>query len=293
METATLQTLERVHPEWSSWLGVIGAVMRQIEAGAGDGHSYDWSTCTPRPSVRTAEGVPMLGGASVDCAEPVAALFDELRVTASRSGAPGLAGLAALRLSARQAVDTFMASIDGDDRKLAQLAEEAGVGRDGFIAVAGLLPLPFLHACRRAWATSLPVGWTRGYCPVCGAWPSLAEACGVERRRYLRCGRCGTGWQMPRLTCPYCENEDHAQLALMMDEEEASGRSIEACRRCRGYVKAFTALMLGPGPQVMLRDMASIDLDIVATSRDFRRPAGPGCMPGVRIAGLPVASGRA
>jgi hypothetical protein len=25
--------------------------------------------------------------------------------------------------------------------------------------------------------------WKPGYCPICGGWPTLAEACGLERSR--------------------------------------------------------------------------------------------------------------
>src|SRR5438552_1345771 len=61
-----------------------------------------------------------------------------------------------------------------------------------------------LRACGRQLQTHIPSGWSRGYCPVCGAWPVLAELRGLERTRCLRCGRCGVDWQRPWLACVYC-----------------------------------------------------------------------------------------
>ena len=63
--------------------------------------------------------------------------------------------------------------------------------------------------------------WDRGYCPVCGAWPALAELVGAEKRRVLRCGRCGTWWSWLVLLCPYCGNDDHRTLGTL----SANGRA--------------------------------------------------------------------
>src|SRR5256885_10625390 len=50
------------------------------------------------------------------------------------------------------------------------------------------------------------------YCPLCGVWPVVAEYTGLERKRQLRCGRCGVGWAIPLLRCVYCDQTDHDQL---------------------------------------------------------------------------------
>jgi FdhE protein len=275
----TLETIAREHPEWTPWLGVLAQVMRRIE-------SPDANPIVEPGVPAPAAGEPMLAGALVRGTGALPALFQALLDAAEDSGAPAMAGLGCHRQSPGEAATVFRAAIDGDDALLATLAGRAGTAGDGYLAVAGLLPVPFLQACRRAWTTTMPVGWNRGYCPVCGAWPSLAQTCGIERQRYLRCGRCGSAWQMPRLACAYCNNDDHEQLVLLVAGEEGAGsegRSIEACLRCRGYLKAFNALQPGAGEQVMLADLASIDLDIVATGRDYRRPPGLGHAPCIRM----------
>jgi FdhE protein len=145
--------------------------------------------------------------------------------------------------------------------------------------LAGLpasLPIPLLHACRRRWAGAIPKDWSRGYCPVCGAWPGFAEVCGVERTRFLRCVRCGSAWQAHGLWCPYCEARDHAVLGSLVPEQGAPAWAIEVCNACRGYLKAFTRLKVSPPEQTLLDDIASVELDLAAAGRGYRRPEGAG-----------------
>jgi FdhE protein len=115
-----------------------------------------------------------------------------------------------------------------------------------------------------------------GYCPVCGAWPAFAEVRGIERSRYLRCGRCAGEWQARALTCPYCGMTDHNQLVSLIPEKAGASRAIEACKRCLGYVKTFTTLQASPAGRIMLDDLASVDLDLAAIERGYGRPQGPG-----------------
>ena len=143
-------------------------------------------------------------------------------------------------------------------------------------AIEAVLPLPFLHACRRRWASAVSPDWSRGYCPVCGAWPALVEICGVERRRYLRCGRCGSAWQRHGLSCPYCGTTDHDELASLVVEGAKSPATIEVCQRCLGYVKGLIRLRLGAPEQALLDDLASVELDLAAARRGYQRPDGPG-----------------
>ena len=131
-------------------------------------------------------------------------------------------------------------------------------------------PLPLLHACRRRWG--VPRDWARSTCPICGAWPGFAELCGVERSRYLRCVRCGAAWRAHGLACVFCGTRDHAALGSLVAEEGAPGWSIEVCNPCKGYLKVFTTLRPGPAEQVLLRDLASVELDIAAGLRGYRRP---------------------
>lgn len=167
---------------------------------------------------------------------------------------------------------------------LAQLALSADVDADLLATLATLSVAPLLRAYG---ARLLPlleqvidasldgVQWTRGYCPICGAWPSMAELRGVALKRHLRCSACASAWAAPRLACPYCGNDDFKQLSYLRPEGEPRFR-VEVCSRCNGYLKTANAFDQTPPELAALDDLASIHLDVAAIERDYQRPSGTG-----------------
>jgi FdhE protein len=189
-------------------------------------------------------------------------------------------------------VDLFTFSLCQNGKELQDTAIALGVDADALQAVALLAPIPFLQACNRRWAPAIAESWMAGYCPVCGAWPAFAEMRGIERRRYLRCGRCGGGWQAQCLSCSYCGMTDHEELMSLVPEKSGSHAVIEACKHCLGYVKTFTTLQGSPPAKVMVDDLASVDLDIAALEQGYRRPAGAGYSLDINIVDKPSLSRR-
>jgi formate dehydrogenase maturation protein FdhE len=51
---------------------------------------------------------------------------------------------------------------------------------------------------------------------------------------------------------------------------------VDACRRCRGYVKTLTRLQGSPPAGVHLDDLATVELDIAALEQRYERPGGTG-----------------
>ncbi len=170
----------------------------------------------------------------------------------------------------------FAASLCQDSDRIHEIAAVSGADAEALQAVIALLPVPFLHACNRRWASSIAPGWVEGYCPVCGSLPAFAEVRGIERNRYYRCGRCGAEWHARALYCPYCAMSDHDELISLVPEKAGSNAVIDACQRCLGYVKTFTRLQGCPPGAVMLEDLASVDLDVAAIEHGFARPPRPG-----------------
>lgn len=166
------------------------------------------------------------------------------------------------------------------DAAVPPLPSDAAQGEAALVLRAGLdpdrAPIPLLHACRRRWREAVPKAWARGYCPVCGGWPAFAETCGVERNRYLRCVRCGSAWRAHGLACPFCANADHQALGSLVPEDGKPAWAIETCSRCRGYLKSFTRLSVSDPVQALLEDLGSVELDLAAEQRGFRRPRGSG-----------------
>jgi FdhE protein len=69
---------------------------------------------------------------------------------------------------------------------------------------------------------------------------------------------------------------DHRELASLVPEKSDAFGVIDACKRCLGYVKTFTTLQGMPPAKILLHDLASVDFDIAAVERGYRRPEGSG-----------------
>lgn len=266
----TLQELGRQRPEWEPWLAVVEKVL-------GETASAKWDAAVPDRREPREGKVPLLAGATLALdADSLRRWTEELFRTACRSGTEKMATLEPATQTSFDILALFNASLCQDGDGLNRIAVALGADPDAFQAVAALIPVPFLHACNRRWAASVPQSWMEGYCPICGAWPAFAEVRGIERSRYLRCGRCAGEWQARALTCPYCGMTDHNQLVSLVPEKAGASRVIEACKRCLGYVKTFTTLQGSPAAKIILDDLASVDLDVVALEHGYRRPQGPG-----------------
>jgi FdhE protein len=196
---------------------------------------------------------------------------------------------AAVQVRSREALDPpalLEAAINQSRAGIELAATAAGVAPGALRALADLAAFPLLQACGRRLAARRP-GWLEGYCPTCGAWPVLAEDLGVERERRLRCGRCGGDWDAQPLRCPFCGTHDHARLGALVPEQGGARRRIEICRVCTGYLKVLTRLGATPGAEVLVEDLASVDLDVAALAGGFLRPDGPGHPLGASVAERP------
>src|SRR5205823_10982975 len=167
-----------------------------------------------------------------------------------------------------------------DDARIDALAAAGGEGEGAdphALRVLGQMAvLPLLQACGRRLASELPATWWEGYCPLCGAWPVVAEYTGLERKRQLRCGRCGTGWAIPLLRCVFCDETEHDHLGYLTPEAGEQTRKIEICHTCKGYVKAVTTVRPLAPWAVLLDDLTTVPLDVAALERGYHRPPRPG-----------------
>ncbi len=108
-------------------------------------------------------------------------------------------------------------------------------------------------------------------CPFCGGPPAVA----VRRpesdstRRLLCCALCGGEWQVNRIHCPSCGEEDPVKLPHYQSEAHPFAR-IEACETCRRYLKSIDLSSDGRlVPDV--DDLCSIALDLWAAEQGFSR----------------------
>jgi FdhE protein len=245
-----------------------------------------WEASAPEPVPGRRADAPLLDGARLEVDSRLARRWVARLVGAAADGeGPEAASLAAAtRRDALDPLALLEAALMQDEARLEALALGVGADVRALGAVAQLAVIPLLQACGRGLAPHAPAEWPHGYCPLCGAWPSLAELRGLERARRLRCSRCGGDWRVDLLRCPYCRTDDFRQLGSLVPEERGENRKADTCGACRGYVKALTTLRPIPPTRVALEDLGSVELDVVALERDFRRPSPPGYRLDVAVA---------
>ena len=97
--------------------------------------------------------------------------------------------------------------------------------------------------------------WEKGYCPVCGTFPSIAMIKEKIAERWLHCSQCGYEWKFSRVICPYCEDEAYKEMPFFFVENKDK-ECAYACDKCRRYLITLNRMS----------DLIFRDLDISAIS---------------------------
>jgi FdhE protein len=168
------------------------------------------------------------------------------------------------------------AAIARDAQTLTELATSAEVDVGSLTVLAQLAVIPMLTACARQLAATVPSSWLHGYCPICGAWPTMAETRGLERSRHLRCACCGTDWALPPLMCVFCGEQDHHKLGSLLIDGDTVPRRVDTCESCHGYLKTVTTLGALSYRALALEDLSTVALDLAARERGYTRPERAG-----------------
>jgi FdhE protein len=285
-----LAGLRKANPELGEVLDLQEQLIRERLTSARPPEAQPFPLPREQLAARVRNGMPLLHDqpAYIDI-NFAADLFSRLvNVLQQRPDAELQAGLTALvdaatngRLEPQRLFgEAFVQHAD----HVSEIALQTGVDADLLTTVAAQSVAPLL--CAYAERLMPPVqrlddgspegaAWLRGYCPVCGGWPSLAELRGVELARFLRCAACGSGWRSQRLGCPYCANDDYRSLQTLTIDGEKRFR-ISVCERCKGYLKVGNAFDPPPPELLVLDDVASLHLDVVAIERGYHRPVGTG-----------------
>ncbi len=77
--------------------------------------------------------------------------------------------------------------------------------------------------------------WEKGYCPVCGEFPSIALIEEEGGKRFLHCSSCGQDWRFTRVICPYCEKEAQKEMDYFYVENKTQ-ESAFVCDQCNKYL---------------------------------------------------------
>lgn len=276
---AGLARLTRERPEWGPWLAVVAEALRDADAPG-------WDAIVPARPDLTRQTAPLLAGSVVTVdTRAVRRLLERLIRVASNSGTSAMAALRSVLNADLDVLTWFRASLCQDHETTRNTASSCGVDAGALQAVVALVSVPFLLACNRQWAPSISPAHLEGYCPVCGTWPAFAEARGIERRRFFRCGRCGSEWHARPLRCPYCGIDDHHALVSLVPDGGGLNAVIDGCRSCLCYVKTFTRLQGCAPDMVFLDDLASVHLDVAAIQHGYVRRSNAGHPLDVCVAG--------
>jgi FdhE protein len=171
-------------------------------------------------------------------------------------------------LDPRQLTDATLA---GHPEKIHARADELGLDAGLTTTVLRLTLFPVLSRISGDLSSLLAgLQWERGYCPICGSWPLLGEFRGLEQTRFLRCGLCAADWEFPRLRCPFCDTSDHRRLDYFYAEAEEGKYRVATCAECRGYVKMLSSLTALSPPALLVADIATMHLDLIAASRGYQ-----------------------
>ena len=265
----TADALAREHPEYRGWLDVLAAAADEAARTA-------WVYAVPGAP---AAGAPRLAGATLTLDPAVAAAWLGRLLDVAAASAPALAG-AAHRLDALVALE---AAIALDTSRIDALADTAGIPREPLRAVLPVAAYPWLERCGARFADHAVADHAQGWCPVCGAWAALAEARGLEGARRLRCGRCGGDWRAEWLRCPFCGVDEHGRLRGLVGETPGETRRADGCEACGAWVKTVTTLSAAGVGELRLLDLATVELDVAALERGWKRPSGLGAPLGVRV----------
>ena len=256
-----LAEVRQKRPESATWLALVEAALAETPPSPAPVLAHD-----------RAVRAPLLHGAEITIHPGSARRF--VRRLAQLAGLNG----AAHRIDP---IDLLEAAIRQDDARVDALAASGDPAT--LRVVAQVAAVPLLRACARTIGSEVSPAWWEGYCPLCGAWPALAEFRGLERKRWLRCGRCGTGWEVPWLRCPFCAETSHENLGYLAPEDGETTRKVEVCDTCKGYVKAEPTVRELPWWGVLLDDVATVPLDVAALDRGYHRPERPGYSLEVKI----------
>jgi FdhE protein len=77
--------------------------------------------------------------------------------------------------------------------------------------------------------------WEKGYCPICGEFPSIALIEEEGGKRFLHCTSCGQDWRFTRVVCPYCEKEAQTGMDYFYVENKTQ-ESAFVCDKCKKYL---------------------------------------------------------
>jgi FdhE protein len=164
--------------------------------------------------------------------------------------------------------DYFKVSADGENKAAAGWADlEISPSNASFLM--NLVSRVALEQRAKEITEALGVfDWEKGYCPICGSFPSIALIEEEGGKRFLHCSSCGHDWRFTRVICPYCENEVEKGMDYFYIEKKTQ-ESAFVCDKCKKYlVTLYRAGSLFPR-DMDISAISLIHMDMIAQKKGY------------------------
>jgi FdhE protein len=237
-----------------------------------DLHGLDFTACIQKH----ADGLPFLNSDTIsitwDLFDKLAKKTCEITKLLAKSGESEVEKfLMMLSDNSEMLHDILLKGVLEDSTPLKELAEKTGIGYDTiiFISIQSLTPFIEKYAEKLREYIDSNV-WLKGSCPVCGGEPLMGRLEEETGKRHLQCYLCRTNWEFARLECPFCDNNDQKKLHYFFDEEHKH-RRVELCDQCKGYLKVIDIREVGDRFSLVVENLATLPLDVVAKREGFTR----------------------
>lgn len=165
--------------------------------------------------------------------------------------------------------DYFNAHGDGENKTVQQWGKDLEVTPSNASFVMSLVSRVVLEQRTEEIEKALgPFGWEKGYCPVCGDFPSIALIEEEGGKRFLHCSSCGCDWRYTRVICPYCEHKTPQEMDYYYIENKTQ-ESAFICDKCKKYL-----VTLYRAGHLLARDMdvsaiALVHLDMIMQDKGY------------------------
>jgi FdhE protein len=175
--------------------------------------------------------------------------------------------------------ELFKHTDSDNDEYISALAEKLGIKEDILVFLTRNSIKPVFEAYAGELKKFVDQErWWKGYCPICGSEPFMAEMKnegGAEGARFLVCSSCGYEWRFNRLKCPFCENANHEKLRYFYAEKEGKAYRIDVCDNCKRYIKTIDTRELGEDVIPLIEDAGTLYLDVLAQKEGYTKEKSP------------------
>ncbi|MDD4861976.1 MAG: formate dehydrogenase accessory protein FdhE [Smithellaceae bacterium] len=164
----------------------------------------------------------------------------------------------------------YFATQPGDENKtMARWGNDLKISPSNMSFLLSLIERVLLERrAREATAALGEFAWEKGYCPVCGDFPSIALIEEDGGKRFLHCSSCGQEWRYTRVICPYCEKEAPKEMDYFYVENKTQ-ESAFVCDQCKKYL-----VTLYRAGRLHVRDMdisaiALVHMDMIMQDKGY------------------------